>query len=74
MALELPVEGYPISEEAVHTWFVDRFRREPGAAELARILNAMAAREATPPVEDTGTGDPPGGTTGGPAPADGDRR
>ena len=74
MALELPVEGYPISEEAVHTWFVDRFRREPGAAELARILNAMAAREATPPVEDTGSEETGTVEAGAPAAPGRDRR
>ena len=58
MAEELPVEGFPISEAEVRHWFLDRYRRAPGAVELTRILNAMAAREATPPVEDTGT-DPP---------------
>lgn len=58
MADELPVEGYPISEDAVRTWFLDRYGREPGAEEVARIVNAMAAREATPPVEATATDEP----------------
>jgi hypothetical protein len=50
MTDELPVEGFPISAEAVQAWFVDRHGRLPGAAELTGILNAMAAREATAPV------------------------
>jgi hypothetical protein len=51
MADELPVEGFPISGDAVHTWFVDRHGREPSAEELTRIINAMSEREATPPLE-----------------------
>jgi hypothetical protein len=49
--IELPVEGYPISQEAVITWFRDRYGRMPSAEEVSDILNAMADREATPPRE-----------------------
>ena len=55
MAIELPVEGFPIAATEIRRWFLDRHGREPGAEELYGIINAMAAREATPPVEDTGT-------------------
>ena len=49
--MEIPVEGYPISAEAVTQWFQDRHGRLPGEEELITIINAMAAREATPPRE-----------------------
>ncbi len=57
--IELPVEGFPIAAEAVQSWFIDRHGRLPSAPELTTILNAMAAREATPPVCDTGVAPPP---------------
>jgi hypothetical protein len=50
---ELPVEGFPVGATPVRAWFLRRYGREPGMAELVRLLNAMAAREATPPVEET---------------------
>ncbi len=53
MPQELPAPGFPVSGDAVHTWFVDRYGREPSAAELTELLNAMAARDATPPVRGT---------------------
>jgi hypothetical protein len=58
MMEELPAEGFPVSAEPVRRWFMHRYRREPGAVELARVLNAMAAREATPPIEDTAACEP----------------
>jgi hypothetical protein len=55
MTIELPVEGFPIAAAEIRRWFLDRYQREPGTEELTEIINAMAAREATPPVEqDTG--------------------
>ena len=52
--MELPVEGYPIGEEAVRAWFQHRYSREPSAEEVGEILLAMTARDATPPVEAPG--------------------
>lgn len=52
----LPLEGFPASSQPVAQWFRDRFGREPGDAELGEILVRMAARGATPPVEQTGAG------------------
>jgi hypothetical protein len=49
--MELPVEGYPISDEAVTGWFLQRYRRLPSAPEVGCILDMMAQREATPPIE-----------------------
>jgi hypothetical protein len=47
--MDIPAEGYPFSAEAVVAWFRDRHGRTPGDAELNAVLNAMAARDATPP-------------------------
>jgi hypothetical protein len=49
--IELPVEGFPVSAAEVRVWFIDRYGREPGAAELTEIINAMAERETSPPLE-----------------------
>ena len=49
--MEIPVEGFPFSAEAVAAWFRARHGRDPGDAELNDIFNAMAEREATPPRE-----------------------
>jgi len=49
--MELPVEGYPISDEAVTGWFLRRYGRLPGALEVGWIMDAMAQRETTPPIE-----------------------
>ena len=46
---ELPVVGYPLSEDAVSYWFQQRHGRAPTELELGAILGAMAHREATPP-------------------------
>lgn len=48
-ALELPVAGYPISEDAVAHWFQQTYQRPPRDDELGAIIDAMAQREATPP-------------------------
>lgn len=50
--MDLPVEGYPIGEAAVRAWFERERGREPSAEELGRILLAMTARDATPPIVD----------------------
>ncbi|MBO0712873.1 MAG: hypothetical protein J2P47_16495 [Acetobacteraceae bacterium] len=63
--MELPVEGYPIGEEAVRAWFQHRRGREPSAEELGEILLAMTARDATPPVEAPGPGAAPDARTEG---------
>ncbi|MBN8873560.1 MAG: hypothetical protein J0H67_12045 [Rhodospirillales bacterium] len=49
--MELPVLGYPISEEAVTNWFQTQYRRAPTEEEVGAVMDAMALREATPPVE-----------------------
>lgn len=47
--LQLPVAGYPISEDAVAHWFRQTYRRPPTDKELGAIIDAMAERETTPP-------------------------
>jgi hypothetical protein len=47
----LPLEGYPISEEAVRRWFVETRGHEGTDVEIGAIMDAMARREATPPYE-----------------------
>lgn len=47
--LQLPVAGYPISEDAVAHWFQNTYQRRPTDRELGAIIDAMAQREATPP-------------------------
>lgn len=47
--LQLPVAGYPISEDAVADWFQRTYQRAPTDRELGAIIDAMAQREATPP-------------------------
>lgn len=48
--MDIPAEGFPFSAKAVAAWFRDRHGRDPGDAEINAILNAMAEREATPPL------------------------
>jgi hypothetical protein len=55
---ELPIEGFPVGAAPVRAWFLRRYGREPGMAELGRILNAMAAREAAAPVAETAADEP----------------
>jgi hypothetical protein len=55
---ELPVEGFPVSADLVREWFEHRHGRTPGERELGRMMIAMAAREASPPVQDTAAGEP----------------
>jgi hypothetical protein len=47
--MEIPVEGYPYSVEALTTWFRDRHGRDPSEVELNQMMNAMAARDSTAP-------------------------
>jgi len=47
--LQLPADGYPISEDAVSHWFEHTYHRRPTDLELGAIIDAMAQREATPP-------------------------
>lgn len=49
--MELPVLGYPINEESIISWFQQRYHRAPTSQETGAIMDAMAQREATPPVE-----------------------
>lgn len=46
---QLPMPGYPISEDAVAYWFQQTYQRLPTDAELGTIIDAMAERETTPP-------------------------
>jgi hypothetical protein len=69
---QLPVAGYPISEEAVTYWFQHRYEREPTDRELGAIIDAMARREATPPH--SGPESEPLGWTVGPSAPPADRR
>jgi hypothetical protein len=41
--MELPVEGYPISSEAVTKWFRSRFGCEPTTEELGTLMCACAS-------------------------------
>ncbi len=52
--LELPVEGFPINGNMVRDWFERRHGRLPSELELGRMMIAMAAREASPPRQETG--------------------
>ncbi len=49
--MELPVEGYPISSEAVTNWFRARFGREPSVEEVGDIMLRMTSRETALPDE-----------------------
>ena len=49
--MELPVAGYPISEEAVTNWFEQTHGRLPSERETGAIMDAMAQREASQPVK-----------------------
>ena len=49
--MELPVAGYPISEEAVVNWFQETHGRAPSELETGAIMDAMARREAAAPAE-----------------------
>jgi hypothetical protein len=46
--MELPVSGYPISRDAVVTWFRREHGREPTAEEVGQILLRMAERDSSP--------------------------
>jgi hypothetical protein len=47
--IELPVPGYPNSEEALTSWFNSTYSRTPSAREIGVLMNAMAQRDSTPP-------------------------
>ena len=47
--MELPVRGYPISRDAIVTWFRRQYGREPSALEVGEILLRMAERDSSPP-------------------------
>jgi hypothetical protein len=49
--MELPVEGYPISTEAVGNWFRAKFGHEPTVQELCDIMLQMTNRDTTLPRE-----------------------
>ena len=48
-AMELPVAGYPISRDAITSWFRNRHGREPSAVEVGEIMLRMTERDSTPP-------------------------
>ena len=50
--IELPVPGYPISEEALTSWFHRTYCRAPSERELGVLMNAMSLRDSTPPHAD----------------------
>jgi hypothetical protein len=50
---ELPPLGYPISEEAVMSWFQQAHRRTPESGEIGVILDAMARRDAEQPATES---------------------
>jgi hypothetical protein len=47
--VDLPVPGYPYSEQALTAWFQQTKGREPSDREVGALMNAMAQRDATPP-------------------------
>jgi hypothetical protein len=47
--IELPVPGYPNSEEALTSWFHRTYSRAPSERELGVLMNAMNRRDSTPP-------------------------
>ncbi|MBN8903473.1 MAG: hypothetical protein BGO51_04120 [Rhodospirillales bacterium 69-11] len=65
--MELPVAGYPISEESVMNWFQAQYHRMPTEAEVGAVMDAMARRDATPPLQPP-VADPEGFETGPSAP------
>jgi hypothetical protein len=50
-AIELPVEGYPYSEQSLTDWFRRRHARDPSTRELGALQVALAQRDSTPPHE-----------------------
>jgi hypothetical protein len=46
--IELPVPGYPNSQEAITSWFHRTYFRTPSERELGVLMNAMAQRDSTP--------------------------
>ena len=60
--IDLPVLGYPNSEQALTSWFKMTYSRAPSERELGVLMNAMTLRDSTPPH--TGSGpDPHSGRT-----------
>jgi hypothetical protein len=49
---DIPPQGYPISEEAVTSWYQETFKRAPETAEVGVILDAMARRDAEQPASE----------------------
>jgi hypothetical protein len=47
--IELPVPGYPNSEQALTSWFNMTYSRPPSERELGVLMNAMTMRDSTPP-------------------------
>jgi hypothetical protein len=60
--MDIPALGYPISSEAVTSWFRTTYSREPSTAEVGRIIEAMTARDSTRPLNDAPDGSDPGFT------------
>lgn len=55
----LPVEGYPVSTEAIREWFRRTYGREASELELGEIQDRLARRDST-----EGPQDPPADTNG----------
>jgi hypothetical protein len=49
MRVDLPARDHPPSEEALSTWFRERFGRDPTELELGILIGAMIQREAARP-------------------------
>lgn len=54
----LPAKGYPNSSEALREWFRRNHGREASELELGELQDALARREATPPVNERLPGEP----------------
>jgi hypothetical protein len=52
---DIPPQGYPISEEAVVSWFKKTYKRAPAEPEIGVILDAMARRDAEQPATEPPT-------------------
>ncbi len=57
MAL-LPVEGYPNGSEPLREWFRRNHGREASERELGELQDALARRDATPPLNYRLPGEP----------------
>ncbi len=54
--MQLPVEGYPISSEAIREWFRRTYGREASDVEVGELQDAMARRESDTSTNSTAAG------------------